>query len=168
MGRFLTAHFYMNKQHLIEHIRFALEAKLQDATLSAQMARDDATHEQSAAETQYDSLSIEAAYLAHGQSERADQAHKSIQDFEDVFKLHTFESVQVGALVCIEDENTQEKWFYIGPSEGGLKINIKGEDVFVVTLHSPIGQLMANKKVDDEFTWDINGQSHEMIITKII
>ena len=57
----------MNKTHVIEHLRFALEAQLHNAKEAAKAAHDAATHEESVAETQYDTLGLEAAYLAQGQ-----------------------------------------------------------------------------------------------------
>ena len=40
----------MNKTHVIEHLRFALEAQLQNAKAAAKAAHDAATHEESVAE----------------------------------------------------------------------------------------------------------------------
>lgn len=130
----------MNKSHVIEHLKFALECKLQEAQQAANSARADAIHEQSAAETQYDSLSIESGYLAEGQSERVDQAHQAIHAFASTYTLSCPSAIQVGALVELADEQDTHHWFYIGPGEGGLKLTLGTTQVRVITLASPLGR----------------------------
>ena len=61
----------IEKQSLINTIIEQLEAELENALQSAETARLAAIDDQSVAETQYDTLGLEASYLAHGQSERA-------------------------------------------------------------------------------------------------
>lgn len=148
----LFSPFYtMNKFHVIEHLRFALEAQLESAKQAAQAAHDAATHEQSIAETQYDSLGIEAAYLAQGQAERVDECYKTIQAFEAVFKETTvFAKIRIGALVCLEDEQQQQQWFYLGPRAGGLNVAVHGVTVKVITPEAPLGKQLLGKYSDDE------------------
>ncbi|TMP38901.1 GreA/GreB family elongation factor [Pseudoalteromonas rubra] len=149
----------MNKSHVIEHLKFALECKLQEAQQAAQSARADAIHEQSAAETQYDSLSIESGYLAEGQSERVDQAHQAIHAFASTYTLSCPSAIQVGALVELADEQGKHHWFYIGPSEGGLKLTLGATQVRVITLGSPIGRALHGRGVDDEIEFHFNGST---------
>ncbi|MEQ3513695.1 GreA/GreB family elongation factor [Pseudoalteromonas sp. BZB3] len=158
----------MNKQHFIEHLKFALEAKLQEAVQAANSAREDATHEQSAAETQYDSLSIESAYLAQGQSERVDDAHKAIKAFNEIYELFPSESIVIGSLVSCENEAGDLYWYFIGPTEGGLKLDIKGTVVWTITPVSPLGKVLMHKKVHDEFDWTMHGITQEFEITRIL
>tara|TARA_Y100001956_G_scaffold59680_1_gene59176 strand:- start:3081 stop:3557 length:477 start_codon:yes stop_codon:yes gene_type:complete len=158
----------MNKQHFIEHLKFALEAKLQEAVQAANSAREDATHEQSAAETQYDSLSIESAYLAQGQSDRVDDAHKAIKAFDEIYELFPSESIVIGSLVSCENEEGDLYWYFIGPTEGGLKLDIKGTVVWTITPVSPLGKVLMNKKVHDEFEWTMHGVTLELEITRIL
>ncbi|BBN81400.1 hypothetical protein PA25_13850 [Pseudoalteromonas sp. A25] len=150
----------MNKSHVIEHIKFALEAKLSDAKQAAKSAHTDATHEQSAAETQYDSLSIESGYLAHGQSERVNEAHKSIKLFSQSYDIQASPKVVLGSLIQAIDIEDRVHWFYFGPSEGGLKIYLKQALVLVITPSSPIGKAMHNKCKGDECEYVASGQSH--------
>ncbi|MBE0368521.1 MULTISPECIES: transcription elongation factor GreAB [Pseudoalteromonas] len=140
----------MNKGHVIEHIKFALEAKLAQAKQAADSAHQDATHEQSAAETQYDSLSIESGYLAHGQSERVNDIHKSIALFTHSFNQDTEIRAKEGSLVQLIDMNNVMHWFYLGPSEGGLKVTVQQQDILVITHASPIGQALFTKQLGDE------------------
>ncbi|MBQ4852377.1 GreA/GreB family elongation factor [Pseudoalteromonas sp. MMG012] len=140
----------MNKGHVIEHIKFALEAKLAQAKQAADSAHQDATHEQSAAETQYDSLSIESGYLAHGQSERVNDIHKSIVFFAHSFNQDAEKQAKEGSLVQLIDMDDEVHWFYLGPSEGGLKVTIQQQNILVITHASPIGRVLFTKQLGDE------------------
>ncbi|KAF7787311.1 hypothetical protein PRUB_a4509 [Pseudoalteromonas rubra] len=157
----------MNKSHVIEHLRFALERKLQEAQEAADSARADAIHEQSAAETQYDSLSIESGYLAEGQSERVDQAHKAIQAFEQTYTLSRPDAVQVGALVELVDEQGQHHWFYVGPCEGGLKVVLGATEVRVITLASPIGLALQGRDLGEEIEFNFNGTTQWLEVLEL-
>ena len=64
----------MNKKLLQKHILTALETNHQTAISATQQAHDTATHEENIAENKYDTLGLEAAYLAHGQAQRQAQA----------------------------------------------------------------------------------------------
>ena len=65
----------MNSSHKLQIIDLILDdlrQAYQGAMHAADQAHSAATDDQSVAETQYDTLAIEAAYLAHGQSQRHD------------------------------------------------------------------------------------------------
>ncbi|WP_125780361.1 GreA/GreB family elongation factor [Pseudoalteromonas rubra] len=158
----------MNKQHVIEHLKFALERKLHEALEAADSARADATHEQSAAETQYDSLSIESGYLAQGQSERVDQAHHAILAFEHIFTANRPAAVQVGALVELADEQDDHHWFFIGPCEGGLKVTLDNKDVRVITQAAPIGQALSGRRIGEEVEFHFNGTTQWLEVLDLL
>ena len=158
----------MNKTHVIEHLRFALEAQLQNAKEAAKAAHDAATHEESVAETQYDTLGLEAAYLAQGQAERVNECYRDIQAFNTVFKESEFNKVREGALVCLNDEQDNEKWFFMGPSAGGLVVTVKEQAIYVVTREAPLGKQLIGKQIDDEVTLTIAGNTQFYNITEIL
>jgi transcription elongation GreA/GreB family factor len=157
----------MNKTHVIEHLRFALEAQLHNAKEAAKAAHDAATHEESVAETQYDTLGLEAAYLAQGQAERVNECYRDIQAFNTVFKESEFNKVREGALVCLIDEHDNSKWFFIGPSAGGLMVTVKQQPIYVVTREAPLGKQLIGKQVDDEVTLTIAGNKQFYSIVEI-
>ncbi|MBU76029.1 MAG: transcription elongation factor GreAB [Pseudoalteromonadaceae bacterium] len=157
----------MNKTHVIEHLRFALEAQLHNAKEAAKAAHDAATHEESVAETQYDTLGLEAAYLAQGQAERVNECYRDIQAFNTVFKESEFNKVREGALVCLIDEHDNSKWFFIGPSAGGLMVTVKQQPIYVVTREAPLGKQLIGKQADDELTLTIAGNKQFYSIAEI-
>lgn len=158
----------MSKIHVIEHLRFALEAQLATAEAAAKTAHDAATHEENIAENKYDTLGLEAAYLAQGQAERVNDCHLSIIEFEKVFKEPVANKVSIGSLVSVSDENENTKWYFIGPLSGGLSVTIKEQLIYVLTPHSPLGTLLMNKQKDDEFTFTIAGKTQLLVIEKIL
>lgn len=158
----------MNKTHVIEHLRFALEAQLQNAKEAAKAAHDAATHEESVAETQYDTLGLEAAYLAQGQAERVNECYRDIQAFNTVFKESESNKVREGALVCLIDEQDNAKWFFMGPSAGGLVVTVKEQPIYVVTREAPLGKQLIDKQIDDEVTLTIAGNKQFYNVTEIL
>jgi transcription elongation GreA/GreB family factor len=170
-----AAYFYsqcsyvMNKAHVIEHLRFALEAQLNTAKVAAKTAHDTATHEESIAETQYDTLGLEAAYLAQGHAQRVNECYKDIELFAAVFNEQAQpNSAAVGALICLADEHGEQKWFYLGPSAGGLTVDVKGTTIQVVTTGAPLGKQLVGKQIDDEICLTLGDIKQHYEIEKIL
>ncbi|KTF18307.1 GreA/GreB family elongation factor [Pseudoalteromonas sp. H105] len=158
----------MNKSHIIEHLRFALQAQLTTAQAAAKTAHDAATHVENIAENKYDTLGLEAGYLAHGQAQRVNDCHLSLVEFEKVFKEPIKDKVSLGSLVGVSDEDEQRKWYYLGPMSGGLSVTVKSELVYVLTPQSPLGNELMNKQRDDEISFTIAGKSQQLIIEAIL
>ncbi|MBQ4832294.1 GreA/GreB family elongation factor [Pseudoalteromonas sp. MMG010] len=158
----------MNKSHVIEHLKFALETQLNNAKQAAQAAHDAATHEESVAETQYDTLGLEAAYLAQGQAERVNDCYSSIKQFESCFKEPCSNKVTVGSLVCLEQDHAPHKWFFLGPASGGLSVQVKNNTIHVVTPSAPMGIALLNKMQDDEITLTLAGVAQHYIVDTIL
>ncbi|MDN3377570.1 MULTISPECIES: GreA/GreB family elongation factor [unclassified Pseudoalteromonas] len=158
----------MIKTHVIEHLRFALEAQLATAQAAAKTAHDAATHEENIAENKYDTLGLEAAYLAQGQAERVNDCHLSIIEFEKVFKEPSANKVSIGSLVCVSDEDENTKWYFIGPLSGGLSVTIKEQLIYVLTPQSPLGSLLMNKQKEDELSFTIADKTQLLFIEQIL
>lgn len=101
----------MDKLQLISKIIKHLEKELKNAILAANNARDAAVNDESVAETQYDTIAIEAGYLAQGQSKRVDEFETAIKAFHilktqkhviDEFETDT--PINVGHLVQLEKD----------------------------------------------------------------
>ncbi|NUZ09494.1 transcription elongation factor GreAB [Pseudoalteromonas sp. McH1-7] len=158
----------MIKTVFIEYLKFALEQKLIEATAAANSARADATHEQSAAETQYDSLSIEYGYLAEGQSERVDAMYLAKQQILNQVSNPVSNTITYNALVAIDDEQGDRHWFYFAPSEGGLKIQYKETPVLVITFDAPLAKRLQGLTIDDDISFLFNGQEQTLTVSQIL
>ncbi|HED34281.1 MAG TPA: transcription elongation factor [Gammaproteobacteria bacterium] len=135
----------MNKSHLIGQILLELEHVFQGAVAAAQRAYDTATDEENEAENKYDTLGLEASYLAHGQSKRVAQCEADLIAFKKL-KIVDFTSglsVATGALVKVEDEEGAEQFVFLSPVAGGLKVNFENNEITLVTPSSPLGKVLS-------------------------
>jgi hypothetical protein len=113
---------------------------------AAGSAHNDATHEQSVAETQYDTVAIEAAYLAHGQSQRVAEFNAMINQIERL-NLTVFDDcdeVDIGAI--IELDNDFCCWLL--PVCGGYRLD--ENRIVVITPQSPIGNMLNELGLHDQ------------------
>jgi len=139
----------MSKESLRHQIIQQLEAEFALQTQAAQLARDEATNEESRAENKYDTHSQEAAYLAEGQARLAAEASESIKVYQSL-ALSDFvpgSIAAVGALVNLGAAD-ESSWYLLGPRSGGLELTLAdGTPVLVVTPQSPMGRLLMGQPV---------------------
>ena len=146
-----------------------LQLELSTALAASQQAHDSATHSESIAANRYDTLAVEAAYLAHGQSMRIAELKQSIGLYQH-FQRPTFNAratIQLGALVCIEDDQGEQRRFLIGPAAGGLSIDSEQGAIQVITPNAPLGQALMGKRVEDEVDWKINQRKESYSVIAI-
>ncbi len=146
----------MSKADLIQIIIQQLEEKLQVAHTSTQRAIDAATDEETVPEHKYDTLALEASYLAHGQAMRVQESEEELRQYRSlVLRDFTDIPIGIGAYVVLEEENDNEKCFFIGPCSGGLTVDWQGNEVFVLTAKSPLGRALIGKEEGDEVIVEI-------------
>ena len=76
------------------------------------------------------------------------------------------DAVVVGALVCTQGADTPAQVF-IAASGGGVKLNISGVDVQVVTPHSPLGEALLGKRAGDTVELLAGGKKRELEILSV-
>ena len=101
------------------------------------------------AENRYDTLGLEAAYLAHGQSDRILQLEEALRLFEQMEISQTRE-VTMGSLVELENERGENSFVFVGPSSGGLKVTCSNLPIHVITPVAPLGQMLMGAQVGDD------------------
>lgn len=135
------------KQALIHQLITLIQQDIAEALAAAQAAHDGATHEQSKAETQYDTLGLEHAYLAHGQSQRIENMQLSILKLNGLLKelsdeSHEFEEAYLGAIIELADESdaSANTTLFFVPAGGGYTLSLasalldSGLSPFIKTL----------------------------------
>lgn len=144
----------MDKKELIAEIIRHLEADLQVNIDAANEAREAAIHDESVAETQYDTLGLEASYLAHGQSKRVQTLEMNLADYRSmpvrVFDQDT--AVGLSALVTLETPQGEQKHLFIGVAGGGIQISADGVPVTVITPDAPLGKALVGQFCGDTVT----------------
>ena len=140
----------MNKRALIQKIVAKLTSELEVYFRAAQASRAEATHEQSKAESKYDTRGLEASYLARGQSKQAAELEVAIAEFErlDARKFAAGEAISVGALVELEIGG-ESSFYFLGPRAGGTEVVQEKKEVLVITPRSPLGAQLLEKKQGD-------------------
>lgn len=118
---------------------------------AAKSAHAGATHEDSIPENKYDTHGLEASYVAQGQANRAQELKWALQAYQTL-TLQDFDAdspIRLTALVNLEAEDGESKKVFIGPTEGGLKLKLQGEEILVITASSPLGTDLIGKCVGD-------------------
>jgi len=156
-------------QNLVTSIVEQLERQLETAINASQDAHSSATHSENIADNKYDTLAVEAAYLAHGQSMRISELQETIHLYRNFQRpVFTQESpVRLGALLELENSVGQLQRVFIGPAAGGLKIGESPNTITVVTRSTPLGRALLDKYLDDEIELSINSRSEVFVILNI-
>ncbi|HEK1692188.1 Transcription elongation factor GreA [compost metagenome] len=142
----------MDKAILLTRIVAALETDMEVLRRAAQTAYETATAEENIAENKYDTLGLEASYLATGQARRTAEIRQALLIYQQLV-LRDYDQargIQIGSLVTLEDEAGAQRQVFLGPEAAGLKIGEADALVTVITPRSPLGQQLIGKKVDDE------------------
>ncbi|MEH6452207.1 MAG: GreA/GreB family elongation factor [Psychromonas sp.] len=147
----------MNKQLLLDTLLIELNRVQQIAVDAVKRAHAIASDKANIPENKYDTLALEAGYLAQGQSKRVEQCTADIQCFKKLNHLAS-DKVKSGALVLLLDENDHEKWLFLGPAAGGLKIVFDNKTIVVVTVSSPLGKAINQAEVGQEVNVNIAGK----------
>jgi hypothetical protein len=145
------------KERLIEHLIIELEAIYQTALCAAKRAHSTATDKANIAENKYDTLGLEAAYLAEGQAKRASECGADLKAIKYLTAIDCLASdaIVIGALVRLIDQNEQSLSLFLAPVSGGLKFIFEKRTIVVITQSSPLGKQLLGKYVDDEFEFGI-------------
>src|SRR5690606_4450817 len=151
----------MDKTTLLARIVETLEHDMDVLRRAAQAAYEAATAEENIAENKYDTLSLEASYLATGQARRTAEIRQALLAYQQLL-LRDYDparGIQVSNLVTLEDEAGHPRRLFLGPEGAGLKIGEGEEQVTVITPRSPLGQQLLGKRQDDEVSLVLGGQA---------
>lgn len=157
----------MNKIQLHQQLMVHLQQLLDNAKAAAKRAHETATSEENIAENKYDTLALEAGYLAQGQSQRVNQCQT---DIDTCSSLPTNKSSigGLGSLVVLVDELEQATYLLICPVAGGVKLTWDTHTVLVVTPQSPIGAALLNKSENDSISITVAAKEQHYEILQII
>lgn len=157
------------KKNLIHHLIVALEAIYQTALTAANRAHSTATDKANIAENKYDTLGLEAAYLAEGHANRASECKADIDTVKNltVRDYSIDDEIAVGALVSLVDQDEKALLLFLAPVSGGIKFEFDSQSILVITQSSPLGKQLLGKFMDDEFEIGIDQHKKRYRITEI-
>lgn len=148
----------MDKFLLQQQVLERLAEDLLQAEEAVRAAHETATHEENIAENKYDTLGLEAAYLATGQARRAEAIRQAMAHWRQ-FRPHPYDAskgIQLGALVCLVDADDQQQQqqqqllLFLGPEGGSMKLAFGGHTVQVISSDAPLGRAVLGKCEGDE------------------
>lgn len=138
------------KTELLQLVREELRNRLQRLADAAMDAHAAATDPGSKAEGKYDTRSLEASYLAAGQSRQVEELAEAVRAF-DVFTPPDFameDPVAMGALVEV-DVRGETSWLLLAPAAGGMVVGQDGREVTLLTPASKLYQSLLGRQVGE-------------------
>lgn len=142
----------MDKSLLQQQVLERLAEDLLQTEQAVRGAHETATHEENIAENKYDTLGLEAAYLATGQARRAEAIRQAMTQWRQ-FRPPPYDAskgIELGALVCLVDSNDKQQLFFLGPDGGSMKLVSGTQVVQVISSGAPLGKAMLGKFEGDE------------------
>ena len=158
----------MNKRALLKKIVAKLTSELEVYFRAAQASRAEATHEQSKAESKYDTRGLEASYLARGQSKQMAELETAIKEFSQI-EPRDFGAggvIEIGALVELE-AGGERSFYFIGPRAGGTEVLHDEKEILVITPQSPLGSQLMEKKQGEKFKLNLGGRTQPAHIVRV-
>lgn len=139
-----------------------LEADLATARAAHDAALEGATHEEARPENDKDTRGLEQSYLARGLAQRVAELEVAVGAVP-AMTLAKPARVGVGALVTVEEESTERR-FFVAAHGGGVVL--PGE-VTVVTPSAPIGRALLGRAIDDECEVVAGGKRRTLVVVRI-
>lgn len=154
------------------HVRAALLASLEERVevmkTSAETTRAGATHEESRPENDKDTRGLEASYLARGQAMRVVELQDDLSAIRHL-PDRTFgpeDPVSEGALVLLEVDERQQCFLMVRRG-GGLRVQVDGIEVQVLSLTSPVGRALLGCQEGDDFRLQVGGRLREYVVERV-
>lgn len=160
----------MKKPDVLQLIIDKLLVDLHIAQRAAQTAYETATHEENIAENKYDTLGLEASYLAAGQARRVEEIRQSLMLYQKLASVpyNDAKGIQPGDLITLQNPQGAEQHLFLGPDAAGLKIQYAGHTITVITSRAPLGQTLLGKQAGDEVEISVNGSRQSFEVTQIV
>lgn len=159
----------MDKSHLLQLIIAQLNHDLSVQFNAALAAHEASTHEENIPDNKYETLALEASYVAQGQANRAQEIRRALEVYKQLTLQHFDDNSAIGltALVTLSDANENARTLFIGPLEGGMKIVLQQTEVVVITPASPLGRDLIGKCAGDSVKIGIGRERNEFEIVEV-
>jgi len=161
----------MHKSDLLRLITEQLTHDLSVQFNAALAAHEASTHEENIPDNKYETLALEASYVAQGQANRAQEIRRALETYKQLTLQQFDDSSTIGltALVTLTGEDDTSRTFFIGPLEGGMKLvdNQTGDEIVVITPASPLGRQLIGRGVGDPVRLRVGTADKEFEIVRV-
>ncbi len=140
----------IDKAALLHKIQTELQAQFEVLKAAALKTYEDATHEESKPENEYDTRGLEASYLAGAQGKRLAEIEEVFATFKflKLRELKPEDQIQLSAIIEVK-HNDKTLHIFLVPKGGGMTIAFEGMNIQVVASSSPLGESLLGLYVDD-------------------
>jgi transcription elongation GreA/GreB family factor len=159
----------MDKLVLRQQVLEQLALDLLQAEQAIRTAHEAATHEENIAENKYDTLGLEAAYLATGQARRAEAIRHAISHWRQ-FRPAPYDAskgIALGALVCLVDSDDQQRQVFLGPDGGSMQLVSEAQLVQVISTKAPLGVAMLGRREGDEVSLQVAATQQRFEVLRV-
>jgi transcription elongation GreA/GreB family factor len=160
----------MDKFLLQQQVLERLAKDLLQAEQAVRTAHETATHEENIAENKYDTLGLEAAYLATGQARRAEAIRQALAHWRH-FRPSPYDAskgIQLGALVCLLDADAKEQLLFLGPEGGSMNLVSGTQPVQVISTEAPLGRALLGKCEGDEVSIQVASNRRQLEVLRVL
>jgi transcription elongation GreA/GreB family factor len=159
----------MDKFFLQKQVLERLAEDLLQVEQAVRQAHEAATHEENVAENKYDTLGLEAAYLATGQARRAEALRQAMANWRRFHPrpYNASKGIELGALVCLVDSGEKQQLLFLGPNGGSMKLVSGAEPIQVISSETPLGRAMLGKFEGDEVSIQIAQSRQQFEVLRV-
>jgi transcription elongation GreA/GreB family factor len=161
----------MNKADILRRIIEQLTHDLTVQFNAALAAHEASTHEENIPDNKYETLALEASYVAQGQANRAQEIRRALEAYKQLTLRHFDGNSDIGltALVTLTGSDDSHRSVFIGPLEGGMKLidERSGDEIMVITPASPLGSELIGRGVGDLVRLRVGAGTKEFEIVEI-
>lgn len=156
----------MDKAIVLQKIIAFLQSELETYIRAAKFSHAEATAEENRAENKYDTRGLEASYLATGQANKVAELEAAINAFEELTDNSTGNSIEIGSLVELDQEGRTE-FYFIGPTGGGVEVDLDGREILVITPESPLGSQLMNLESGNKSSLELGGRKQQIKVRSV-
>lgn len=151
----------ITKKDIVHIFTIQLKTELEALIAAAKATYEDATHEESKPENEYDTRGLEASYLAGAQAKRVGEIREILGQFQNLeFKDFTpFDRLASTALVEVTIDG-KKNTLLLMPKGGGFTLRSEDKIIQIVTPSSFLGEAIFGLKVGDEAEYEVGDRSH--------
>lgn len=155
----------MDKTDIIKLIIEQLTHDLAVQYKAAITAHEASTDSENIPDNKYETLALEASYVAQGQANRAQDIKRALVSYKQLTLLDFDEAspIRLTALVTLAGDDAATRTVFIGPLEGGMKVIGHFTEIVVITPASPLGRSLIGKTVGDLVNIGAGGKRLEIV-----
>jgi transcription elongation GreA/GreB family factor len=168
---FHTPQGIMNKPDILRLIIEQLTHDLAVQFNAALAAHEASTHEENIPDNKYETLALEASYVAQGQANRAQDIRRALEAYKQLSpgNFNNESAIELTALVTLAGTDSTTRTFFIGPLEGGMRLidDQTGNEIMVITPASPLGRGLIGMGIGDMVRLRVGSGTKEFEITGV-